>query len=444
MPVRCIPELPGVAFQCGSLVVPEQRDPKGNPVGGRTITLPFVILTATSAPRQPDPIVYLTDSPGITAFAGLLRVAQYMGEGSDRDVVVLEQRGAGYSNPSLTCPPPPDGDSVFATIQRCRDSLTASGADLGAYTVTASAADYAALMAGLGVPRFNVYAKGFGVRVAAALLGDHPASIRASVWDSPSPPNGRRWRSLNALARLIAQCRADPECGRGYPDLTGQFSSVVERLTRGPVEVGGRRVTADAFLAMVEGGLADQAKLAGIPAGLDAAFRGDWVTAGRRLQRGADIPEGVELARLAGPTEVGALQCSDQPIATEEGPADIWPGPVVQLIEARARLEVRRCALWRVPGQVRQSNPTTAGAPPILVTIGENDPDRGPAGSAPVPRNAILVTVPATAHGAFDQQCPRDLTRSFFAAPDAGLDLACVRRMLPIRFEVTAQKKGAP
>ena len=433
MPVACIPELPGVTYHCGEFVVPETRDSVGLAVGPRTITLRFVVLAATKEPRQPDPILYLTDRPGVTAFAGLLRLAQYMDEGSDRDIVVLEQRGAGYSTPALGCPRAAEGDPAFAALRSCRDSLAGSGVDLGAYTTEQSVRDYGAFMSRLGAVRYNLYGQGFGASLALALVRERGAAIRAVVLDTPILPNeSGDGRTLAALSRLLRRCRADADCGPRYPNAAAQFGALVEQLGRQPAVVGVERVTPDRFFSMVAGALTDQAKLGGIPAGLAAAARGDWTAADPLLQRGADIPEGVEMARLTSTGQALSFLC---PGAPDSAAADTlgWPPPVVRLVEARARLRIGQCAVWSVPKRVERRSQPAAPDLPILVAVGEGD-STGAAAIVSTWPNATVMTAPATGDGSISQSCPRRVMRAFFAAPLSQPDRSCVNRMLPIRF----------
>src|SRR3954465_12663256 len=85
--------------RCGFLTVPEHRDRPD----GRTIRLRVAITPARSKPRAPDPVVYLTGGPGGSAISAAQNVVN-AGANRDRDLIVLEQRGTLYSDPSLTCP----------------------------------------------------------------------------------------------------------------------------------------------------------------------------------------------------------------------------------------------------------------------------------------------------------------------------------------------------
>ncbi len=110
----------GQAARCGTLIVPEDRL-TGT---GRMIPVRFVVFPATGPDRAPDPVVYFAGGPGDSAVDEI----QIAGGVPDltilnvhRDLVFIEQRGTGQSNP-LTCPPFPglaDKAALRAAVQSC-------------------------------------------------------------------------------------------------------------------------------------------------------------------------------------------------------------------------------------------------------------------------------------------------------------------------------------
>ncbi len=86
---------------CGFVIVPEDRsgDVKD------TIKLAVAIYHSTNNPPKADPILYLQGGPGGTAIDWSVGVYQSVIAPLiiDRDFVVLDPRGVGYSKPSLEC-----------------------------------------------------------------------------------------------------------------------------------------------------------------------------------------------------------------------------------------------------------------------------------------------------------------------------------------------------
>jgi hypothetical protein len=85
--------------RCGLLLVPENwANPSGPKIG-----LPVMIVPSAATRPAPDPIVFFYGGPGGDAVlqAGELVKA---GLNRDRDIVLMSQRGAFSSQPSLYCP----------------------------------------------------------------------------------------------------------------------------------------------------------------------------------------------------------------------------------------------------------------------------------------------------------------------------------------------------
>ena len=98
---------------CGTLKVYENRDTKQ----GRQIDLNIVVLPALSADPKPDPFFFLAGGPG----QGAAKMAKQLREVfrqilTDRDIVLVDQRGTGKSNP-LNCV---DRRRIAEGVQRAR------------------------------------------------------------------------------------------------------------------------------------------------------------------------------------------------------------------------------------------------------------------------------------------------------------------------------------
>ena len=92
----------GLAARCGTLSVPENR---AIPMS-RMISLRVVVLPATVKRTHNDPFVYLAGGPGGAATQSAAAVAGIWYElRTNRDVLLVDQRGTGGSN-ALACAPP--------------------------------------------------------------------------------------------------------------------------------------------------------------------------------------------------------------------------------------------------------------------------------------------------------------------------------------------------
>src|SRR5215472_10406746 len=90
-------ELHGVQAECGTIPVPESRAQKS----GRTIDLNLAVVPHQARKRTSDAIIFLVGGPGQAA-TELADFAVRLFGAAERDIVLVDIRGAGRSNP-LRC-----------------------------------------------------------------------------------------------------------------------------------------------------------------------------------------------------------------------------------------------------------------------------------------------------------------------------------------------------
>ena len=171
-----------------------------------------------------------------------------------RDFVMFDQRGVGFSQPSLYCEELRDlfyqtigtnptrdqeiEDQVAAAFA-CRDRLVASGIDLAAYDTTASAADVNDIILALGYGQVDVWGLSYGTRLGLAVARDFPEIVHSLVLDSALPPSVNQLVDVAANAErafrvLFDGCAADAACSSAYPDLETEFYDLVAVLNDTP------------------------------------------------------------------------------------------------------------------------------------------------------------------------------------------------------------------
>src|SRR5437764_927012 len=220
----------GRNVRCGFVV-----GPAGRPVRhGRTFRLAVAIFPRPRPPPAPDPFVFLQGGPGgrvISDFgSAITRQNRTTAYPADRDLVLLDQRGTGLSQPSLACAETTtlhyrtldqhlslqrQAELWSQAAQQCRARLVASGINLNAYTTLADAADVADLRVALGYPALNLYAVSYGTRLALTVMRTHPRCIRCGILDSVEPPfviviSISLTSTARAFAVLLIGCAADP------------------------------------------------------------------------------------------------------------------------------------------------------------------------------------------------------------------------------------------
>src|SRR5678816_1425352 len=150
-------------IECSWLTVPETRSKPS----GRTIRLAVAVLH-TSTPAGP-PLVMVHGGPGLSGLRIFLPA--FRSElAHNRDLVIYDQRGSGYSEPKF-CPKytsARDSALLLRTLEErekfwdrqdreCIAWLHGEGIDVSAYNTVASAADLIDLRKALGYEKWDVY-----------------------------------------------------------------------------------------------------------------------------------------------------------------------------------------------------------------------------------------------------------------------------------------------
>jgi pimeloyl-ACP methyl ester carboxylesterase len=175
--------------QCGYLSVPEDHT---RPQGSK-IRLAIAIFKSASAHPKPDPVVYLQGGPGgplVDALGPSFTSNSLAAWPGDRDLILLDQRGTGNSQPSLACPELTTmAHARFVEAMRaCHDRLVREGINLNDYTTLQSTGDVHDLVQALGYRQANLYSISYGTRLALTVMRLSPSDVRSVVLDSVFPP----------------------------------------------------------------------------------------------------------------------------------------------------------------------------------------------------------------------------------------------------------------
>ena len=217
----------GRDVSCGFLTVPEDRSLSQSP----TIRLAVAIFKTPSSHPDPDPVLVLGGGPGgpqLATTGPLITASNLIFVAPDRDFILLDQRGAGYSQPSLSC-------QANESLQACHDRLVKEGINLNAYTTLESAADVHDLVRALGYQQVNLEGVSYGTRLALTVMRLFPADVRSVVLDSVLPPQVNHFTKIphaavRAFDVLFHRCATDPHCNAAYPKLQAIFYQLVADL----------------------------------------------------------------------------------------------------------------------------------------------------------------------------------------------------------------------
>jgi pimeloyl-ACP methyl ester carboxylesterase len=241
---------------CGYVAVPANHLNTNN---HKQFFLPVLVMKATVTEPRPDPIFYLQDGPGGTIIqqAPWLEQTMFHGEERHRDIVWIEPRGLALPAGNLTCwdvlvpfhqasvteafTVEMYTDTFFDTLQDCMEQVQMSGVDLTLFTTAQNVADVVAVAKVLDYEQINLYAFGYGGRLALDLLSHHQSLVRSAVLVSPYGSETNPLQSVVAfntqLEHLFTLCADNNICNAAYPGLREHFFDFLNRLETEPLLV---------------------------------------------------------------------------------------------------------------------------------------------------------------------------------------------------------------
>jgi len=444
--------------ECGLLTVRENRS---NPKS-RSIQLPVVIFRGpANSPR--DAVLFMTGGPGLSSVANL-RSARDIIFVQDRDYVVLEQRGARKSQPSLECPelagPKTEihagrlrgqeaRQALAQAAHTCRTRLASEGADLSGYTSAATAADIEELRKALGYERWDLYGISYSTRLMLTYARDYPASVRSMLLDSvlPLEVNFEEMSASNlmrSLDEVFDQCAVTPDCARNYGDIRKKFFELVQRadqtplpLSITPTEAGGKpaRVQGAEVVNAIYNGLHSPRNIPELPAIIAEAYDGKYdrlaTLAKMTLGDGSAFSWGLRYS----------IWCSEEfpfedrkLIEQQVSPAFGFGGVDMGTLPPEV------CDAWKVPAAPALENQSVKSDAPTLIFAGEFDPDTPPMwgqqllGSL---SHAYFVEFRGRSHTGGFFRCGQEMAAEFFRHPEKAPAADCALALRGANFGKT-------
>lgn len=252
----------GKNFHCGTLQVPEDH---ANPTG-KTITLFLTQISSSSSDPSAIPLFVLAGGPGQGASDQLGQfsekvqnpIATWAPFLDTHNVVLIDQRGTGHSEPSLLCPADLTSAAtatavadIAATAQAetdqtavgaygsCAQALTDEGANLATFTTAQSASDLDSVRQALGATQIDLVGTSYGTWLALEVMRNYPQLVHSAILNSPVPPQADLLRGQllafdESLTATFAGCKADPQCNAAFPDLDTLLSTTVAALNEHP------------------------------------------------------------------------------------------------------------------------------------------------------------------------------------------------------------------
>lgn len=463
----CTYTLPrGVDATCGYLIVLADRSqPEGD-----LMELAVTILKSSSDHPESDPIVSLTGGPGgITvpylSFQFRKNYFQFL---EHRDFIMFDQRGVGFSRPTLDCTGLVQAeyrdaeafrtaderlDAFIGRIINCKERLLRNGNDLSLYSSAINAEDLNDLRLALGYDDWNLFGVSYGTKIALTAMRDTPEGIRSVILDSVFPLEvnlyedlaAHQWRSFDLL---FTTCTADPACNETFPDLEETFYQTVERYNAEPQLIRGQHnqarfffesyVDGDQMAGYIFNRLYVKDEIRTLPALIQLFSEDDEESliqmAQSYLDSSAAISEGMHYSIRCGEE----ISFTDRQRALDNG--QILP-PALQAAHQRSIDRIFNiCADWQVPAAAEIENQAVNSDIPALILSGEFDPITPPEWgqlAANDLSNAFFYVLPTVGHGVVRSDlCGLSLAKQFLDNPYSAPDGACIDEIEPIVFDI--------
>jgi pimeloyl-ACP methyl ester carboxylesterase len=449
--------------RCGFLVVPENR---AHP-SGRMIRLAVAIIPAVSHTPAPEPIVYMAGGPGVDPIGQETTMLVDAGVNRDRDLIIMDQRGARYSVPALLCPEidqfnaravglvydaASTGREHVDATRACHDRLVNEGIDLVAYNTTENAADFADLRTALGIRQWNVYGTSYGTELALTYMREHPQGIRSVILDSVFPPDiaslSTTWSSLQeAFANIFAACEQQPACAQRYPGLSATFTRLVQELEAQPITTEAAPASGlPPVTVVIDGGALVQwlvgigAQPAGIPAAIDALRHGNPQPIAAVRAAAADPAlagtDGTGLFYGAFCSEWIPYEPASEALAAGKRAFPEYPDSVLSQAPQLPFI-TDDCRVWNVPTAPAAIRAVTHSTIPTLIVSGTFDARTSPGlgeHATQTLTNSTVVNIPGVGHVVVPKSpCAQQVFASFLATPSAP-DTRCVAILQPAPF----------
>lgn len=455
----------GYNARCGYVTVAETRDPARADTTN-LMRLAVIIIPSRAAVPQPDPVIYLDGGPGgytlrfasfyLSVFAPLL---------ATRDLILFDQRGVGYSEPSMKCPEyverayaqlesettwEEERRLLLDALRTCAERHVASGVNLAAYNSAENAADVVDIAHALGFEQVNLLGISYGTRLGLHVLRDAPQLVRAAVFDGVYPPHLNSYHEIvrntyESFERLFAACAGSSACAAAHPNLSQDFYDLLLRLDESPVlrliydPSRGRSsmmmVTGEVLVSALFNMLYDTERIPELPGLIQGAIGGDYDPFLREL---LDFTAYIDMALAE--NMYFAVECADGAFA---GVGQDWPAQ--PMIPAQAMLAISP-ELLEQADFMRYACPTLGrpaahpGMPervtsvvPVLLLSGEFDPvtpTRWAEDAAQGLSNHYLFELPGVGHSAYlSGNCGQSLAIAFLNDPLRAPNAGCIDQM---------------
>ena len=454
----------GKNIHCGYLVVRENPQKQSSP----EIHLAVAIVKSSSQHPSADPLLMLNGGPGgslLDEFDYFVSAGGVDTQVGNRDVILLDQRGAGFSEPSLACieeytyddatvEKPDNQQGIPAVYRQCDQRFLQEHIDPAAFNVYNNASDVHDLITALKLQQVDIYGVSYGTRVALEVMRSFPQHVRSVILDSTVPADLSFFATIphdyaRVYALLFQQCAANATCARKYPNLATRFYNFLAAANKHPItmpltnpQTGKKYPKAvfkgyDLFLGFWQFFYITGA-IPYLPGLINEVISGHYTRFAAvysQLAFDTSVNTGVYETTTCNEEEGRVTKANIQNSAQELNPAIR-----AQTIDDVTKLAFDFCKVWNVPSAPSSEWQPVMSSIPTLIMEGEYDPITPPTNGdrvAPHLSKSYVALFPATGHGTYlsSQACPVVVAQSFLDQPDQHPDITCIQSMHEPNFQ---------
>lgn len=229
----------------------------------RIISFPVVVFRSESTSKKLAPVLHLgAGGPGAPMYLDDIGSVDYFWKtlslisiDQGRDLLVIDPRGAGLSQPLLTCNQFVDSElirfqsnltlseeiqSIDKDYDDCINEFIASGIDFSSYNSHSVANDVEAMRLAADIDKWVLIGVSYGATYAQAIADRYPESVESMILDSALILRVERNKTFLELTiapylKLFQYCDYDPDCKRPIKNIESRFWALHKMLNAKPI-----------------------------------------------------------------------------------------------------------------------------------------------------------------------------------------------------------------
>ncbi|WP_394748307.1 alpha/beta hydrolase [Spongiimicrobium salis] len=433
----------------GYLVVPENR----NQPNGKKIQLAYRVLKARNKNTKKEPILYLQGGPG---GATLLMESFWQNHTlrSDRDIVLMDQRGTGSSNAICTdfgeamidilaqdLLPEEEYSKMQEIMTKCKKEAQKNKTDLSAYNSRENAADFESLRKKLGYERWNILGGSYGSRLGMTIMRDFPSSVRSAIIFGVFAPESAIYAHFmsnfkSALFSAFEECENDSDCNTRYPDLKEAFFSALHKIEQKPMvfTYDGKPfyLNVQDVLLITHQLLYSRSTVGIIPSFIQALH-----TQNEPVIRRALRPTSITTRVINFAMYMSVMAYEELPFnGTAAFMADLKSNPEFSTGPAFFHSDAKILENWHSHRSETLENDPVVSAIPTLVVNGRLDPITPTSNARQASKslqNSYVMEFQREGHSVFNS-CFFEICQEFLDAPETAPDMSCAQKEHPLSW----------